>query len=171
MTRLPRIAAVVLSAAAFAAVAPLGGCGYTTGSLVAERHHTIAVLPFGNETRRHDIEWELTQAVIEEIQSRTSLRVVPESDGPDLVLRGVLRDAEEETLSRRDHQRLREGVYFLTAEIDVTERGASVPLVKDRKVHERESYVPVVGEDVRTARAEATRALAERIVRQLEQTW
>lgn len=171
---LPRAAAVLVSAvAALAAVVPAAGCGYTTGSLVPDRYHTISVAPFGNETRRRDIDWEITQAVIEEIQARTNLRVVPESASPDLTLRGVLRDADDEALSRRDFQRMREGAYFLTAEIDVTARDgdAKTPLLKDKKVHERESYVPVLGEDVRTARAEATRALAERIVRQLEQTW
>lgn len=167
--RLARTAAVLVSvAASFAALAPAGGCGYTTGSLVPDRYHTISVAPFANETRRRDIEWEITQAVIEEIQARTNLRVVPESASPDLVMRGVLRDADDDALSRRDFQRLREGAYFLTAEIDVSERGGAAAgkssLVKDKKVHERESYVPVVGEDVRTARAEATRALAERIV-------
>lgn len=166
-------AAVFAAVAAAVAIVPVGGCGYTTGSLVPERYRTISVAPFGNETRRRDIEWEITQAVIEEIQARTNLRVVPESASPDLTLRGVLRDASDEALSRRDFQRLREGAYFLTAEIDLTERNgdAKSPLLRDKKVHERESYVPVVGEDVRTARAEATRALAERIVHELEQTW
>lgn len=163
--KLPRRAIAVLGAAL------LASCGYTTSSLVPDRYHTISVPVFANETRRHDLEIELTRLVVEELQGRTHLRVVGESDDPDLVLRGVLREVDEETLSRRGFQRPRENVVFVTAEVDVQDRRSQQPLVKDAKVHERESYVAVVGEDVRTARAEATRALAERIVRTLEQTW
>lgn len=154
-----------------AAALALAACGYTTRSLVPDRYHTIAVPVFSNETRRRDLEVEVTRAVVEEIQARTHLRVVPEGAGPDLVLRGRLRDVDEETLSRRENQRIREGAYFLAAEIDVTDRKSGEALVKDRKVVERESYVPGLGEDVRTARGEATRALAERVVRTLESGW
>lgn len=154
-----------------AAAALLAGCGYSTGSLVPETYRTIAVPVFGNETKRHDLEFEVTRAVVEELQSRTHLRVVAEDQDPDLVLRGVLREVEEETLSRKSHQRVRENAVFVTAEVDVVDRRAATPVVKDRQVHERESFVPGIGEDVRTARAEATRALAERIVRTLESSW
>ena len=154
-----------------AAGAALAACSYTTKTLVPERWHTIAVPVFANDTKRHDLEWELTRAVIEEIQGRTHLRVVGEDDDPDLVMRGTLKDAEESTLSRRDHQRLREGAYFLTAEIDVTDLRTREAVVKDQQVTERESYVPAVTEDVRTSRAEANRALAEGIVRTLESKW
>lgn len=161
-----RLLSPILAAALLAA-----GCGYSTGALVPERYHTIAVPVFGNETRRHDLEWEVTRAVVEELQARTNLRVVTEEDDPDLVLRGVLREVEEETLSKRAYQRLRENAVLVTAEVDVVDRRTSGPLVKDRKVTERESFAPSVGEDVRSARAEATRALAERIVRTLESSW
>lgn len=160
-------AVVVLSLAA----ASLGACGYTAGSLVPDRYHTIAVPIFGNDTRRHDLEFEITRAVVEEMQGRTNLRVVTEADDPDLVLKGVLVDVAEEALSRAERQRTREGAYFLTAQVDVTDRRGGTMIVKDRKVFERESYVPLVGEDVRTSRAAAVRSLAERIVRTLETAW
>jgi len=159
-------AALALGCASLAAA-----CGYTTRSLVPESYRTIAVPVFDNRTYRHDLEFEVTRAVIEETQARTHLRVVDVDDDPDLVLRGTLEDASEETLSRRERQRIREGAYFLTAQVDVQDRRSGRQIVKDRKVVERESYVPVLGEDVRTARAEAARALAERIVRTLESSW
>ena len=156
---------------ALAAAALLASCGYTTGSLVSPTYRTIAVPVFDNPTKRHDLEWEVTQAVVEEIQSRTSLRVVDPSDSPDLVLRGSLVDVDEDVLSHRERQRIRESAYFLTAEIEVVEGHTGKAVVAKGKVTERESFVPVVGEDVRTARAEANRALAERIVRKLESSW
>jgi hypothetical protein len=156
---------------AFVAAALLASCGYTTGSLVSPTYRTIAVPVFDNPTKRHDLEWEVTQAVVEEIQSRTALRVVDASDSPDLVLRGSLVDVDEDVLSHRERQRIRESAYFLTAEIEVVEGHTGKAVVKKDRVSERESFVSSIGEDVRTARAEANRALAERIVQKLENSW
>jgi len=157
--------------AALVAAAALASCGYSTGSLVPPGYRTIAVPVFDNPTHRHDLEWALTQAVVEEIQARTSLRVVDSSDSPDLVLNGSLADADEDVLSHLERQRIRESAYFLTAEIEVVDGHSGKPVVKRRRVTERESFVPAEGESVRTAREEANRALAERIVRQLEASW
>jgi hypothetical protein len=156
---------------ALAALALLASCGYSTGSLVSPTYRTIAVPVFDNPTKRHDLEWELTQAVVEEIQSRTGLRVVDSSDSPDLVLRGSLVDVDEDVLSHRERQRIRESAYFLTAEIEVVEAHTGKSVVAKDRVSERESFVSSIGEDVRTARAEANRALAERIVQKLESSW
>ena len=158
-------------ALAFVAAALLASCGYTTGSLVSPAYRTIAVPVFDNPTKRHDLEWEVTQAVVEEIQSRTGLRVVDPSDSPDLVLKGTLVDVDEDVLSHRERQRIRESDYFLTVDVEVLDGATGKPLLKRERITERESFVPAIGEDVRTAREEAGRALAERIVRHLEEAW
>jgi K+/H+ antiporter YhaU regulatory subunit KhtT len=80
-------------------------------------------------------------------------------------------DASEEVLSTSDDQRIRESTYFLTAEIQVVDTHTGKPLVKSERVTERESFVPQIAENVRTAREEAGRALAERIVERLESAW
>lgn len=149
----------------------LTACGYTSRSLVPERYTTIAVPVFDNTTQRHELEFELTRAVVEEIHSRTHLAVVDPGQNPDLVLKGTLVDVEEDVLSSRGRQRIRESAVFLTAEVEVVSRDGGTPLVAKTKVTERESFVPVKGEDLRTSRQEAVRALAERIVRELEQGW
>jgi outer membrane lipopolysaccharide assembly protein LptE/RlpB len=153
------------------AAAALAGCGYSTGQLVSPNYRTIAVPIFDNTTHRHDLEFELTRAVVEEIHSRTALRVVTEADSPDLVMKGKLVDASEEVLSTEEDQRIRESTYFLTAEIEVVDGHSGKKVVKSSRVTERESFVPKIGEDVRTAREEAGRALAERIVERLESAW
>ena len=167
MTRLRPLPVLIALLAALA----LSACGYTTGSLVSEQHRTIAVPIFDNTTRRHDLEWEVTRAVVEEVQARTHLTVVPEDAGPDLVLSGTLVEVDEDTLSRRKFQRPRESAVFVTADIAVTDGRTGEEVVSRRRVTERESYSYLVNEDVRTAREEAVRALAERIVRQMEEGW
>lgn len=157
--------------ATFVAALLLGACGYTTRSLVSEEYRTIAVPVFDNTTRRHDLEWEVTRAVVEELHARTNLTVVTEDAGPDLVLTGTLVEVDEDTMSRKKMQRPRDSAVFVTAEIAVRDTRNGEDLVERRRVTERESYSYLVGEDVRTAREEAVRALAERIVRQLEEGW
>jgi hypothetical protein len=163
----------LLSRAALAAAAAfaLAACGYTTGSLVPDGYRTIAVPIFANETRRHDLEWEVTRAVVEEIQARTPLRVVDRDQSPDLTLSGVLRDVDESVSSRLARQRIRESDVFVSADVTITDRKSGKTLVEKQRVTEREAFVPELGEDVRTARQEAVRALAERIARTLESAW
>lgn len=168
MTRRRLLAGLALAAAA---VAALPACGYRMGALVPEGYRTIAVPIFANETRRHDLEWEVTRAVVEEIQARTPLRVVDRDQSPDLTLTGILRDVDENVSSRLSRQRIRESDVFVNAEVTITDRKTGKVLVEKQRVTEREAFVPEIGEDVRTARQEAIRALAERIARTLETAW
>jgi len=149
----------------------LGACGYTTRSLVSEDYKTIAVPIFENSTRRHDLEFEVTRAVVEELNARTHLVVVSDASSADLVLTGRLVDVDEDTLSRRKYQRPRQAVVFVSAEIEVKNVGTGESVVTPRRVTEREAYTYLVQQDLRTSREEAVRALAERVVRQLEESW
>lgn len=164
-----RLLRALLAAALLSAVLP--ACGYSTGALVPDDYHTIAVPVFENTTKRRDLEWALTRAVVEELHSRTHLKVVDLDDDPDLVLHGSLMKAEEDLISGREHQRIRESAVFVTAEIEVEDPRTGKKLVDKTKVTERESFTAFKGEDQRTAREEATRTLAERIVQQLERGW
>ena len=53
-------------------------------------------------------------------------------------------------------------------DITVGDARAGQTVVEEKRVTERESYTPVVGESVRSARQEAVRTLAERVVHALE---
>jgi len=163
LTGLTGLAALLLSAVL------LSACGYRVGSLVPSNHSTIAVPIFENTTERHDLEWEVTRAVVEELQSRSHLLVVSERDNPDLVLNGALVRVDEDILSRRKRQRPRENVLFLTAEITVTDPKTGQAVLAKKRVTERESFTPMVGESIRSARQEAVRTLAERVVQALEE--
>jgi outer membrane lipopolysaccharide assembly protein LptE/RlpB len=149
----------------------VSACGYSTRSMVSEDYTTIAVPIFHNDTRRHDLEFEVTRAVVEELNARTHLKVISDAGAADLVLSGRLVDVDEDALSRRKKQRPRDSVVFVTAEIEVKDRATGESVVSPRRVTERESYSYVVQEDLRTSREEAVRALAERVVRQLEEGW
>jgi hypothetical protein len=75
----------------FGAALTAGGCGYRVVGRVntlPEGARTIAIPAFTNRTTQYRIEQILTQAVVHEFVARTKYRVVPETDGADLVLQG-----------------------------------------------------------------------------------
>jgi hypothetical protein len=75
----------------FGAVLAASGCGYRVVGRVntlPEGARTIAIPAFTNRTTQYRIEQILTQAVVHEFVARTKYRVVPETDGADLVLQG-----------------------------------------------------------------------------------
>jgi Lipopolysaccharide-assembly len=75
----------------FGAVLAASGCGYRVVGRVntlPEGARSIAIPAFTNRTTQYRIEQVLTQAVVHEFVARTKYRVVPETDGADLVLQG-----------------------------------------------------------------------------------
>jgi len=149
----------------------VSACGYTTRSMISDQYTTIAVPIFENTTCRHDLEFQLTRAVVEELNARTHLVVVSDPNMADLVMTGRLVDVKEDSISRRKYQRPRDAAVIVTAEIEVKDMRSGEIIVSARKVSERESYSYLVQEDLRTSREEAIRALAERVVRQMEEGW
>jgi hypothetical protein len=72
----------------------VAGCGYhTSGHAVRlpDNIHTIYVPMFGNTTQTFRVEQTITAAVIQELRSRTSYRIVTSDDGTaDATLKGVV---------------------------------------------------------------------------------
>jgi len=73
--------------------------GYASTTTYSEDVTTVSIPIFRNQTFSRDIEFELTDAVIKEIQRRTPYRIVPEGRA-DTVLEGVIRSVELGQLSR-----------------------------------------------------------------------
>ena len=67
----------------------VGGCGYTTRGLYREDIRTVAVPIFVNNGLRRDIEFELTQKVIQYIESRTPYKVVSRENA-DATIQGQI---------------------------------------------------------------------------------
>lgn len=67
----------------------LAGCGYTTRGLYPDDVQTVAVPIFKNNTFRRDLEFVLTEKVIQTIEAKTPFKVVAEKDA-DTVLNGTI---------------------------------------------------------------------------------
>jgi hypothetical protein len=92
-----------LSPKAFCSLATLAlvlasvGCGYHVvgrNSLLPKSWHSIAVPVFVNHTMRYRLEQRFTQAVVRELESRTTYRVVPDPSHADAVLHGEMTSIE-----------------------------------------------------------------------------
>ncbi len=77
----PRLLTVVLC------LSSLAGCGYMVGNLYKAEVRTVEVPIFQNDTFRRGIEYQLTEAVQKEIQTRTSYRLA-KGPGADTRLTG-----------------------------------------------------------------------------------
>jgi hypothetical protein len=74
-----------------AAVLAASGCGYHVvgrANTLPAGAHTMGIPAFVNRTTTYRIEQILTQAVVHEFIARTNYRILPESDGADLLLQG-----------------------------------------------------------------------------------
>jgi hypothetical protein len=156
-----RAALLVLLAAAGAA------CGYRVGPAAPVAGATTVRIPlFENRTFRRGVETDLARQIAASLATRSRLRLVDE--GGDLVVEGTLVEISEMLLSAREQERVRESALFVTAEVVVRDGRTGEPIVKVRRITERESFVPGIGESLRTARVEALKRLAEDVVDLLE---
>jgi hypothetical protein len=160
-SRALRAAVLLLLAGAAAA------CGYTVGPAAPLAGAlTVRIPVFENRTYRRGVETDLARQIAAVLASRSTIRAVDE--GGDLVVEGTLVEIREDLLSAKEGQVVRESALFVSAEVTVRDGRTGEPVVKQRRLTERESFVPGIGESLRTARIEALKRLAEDVVDLLE---
>ncbi len=98
-------ASLAALAAAFACGLLLPGCasnptdGWSTASSFPSGYRTVAVPVFENPTYDRSVGYQLTDAVVKEIQQNTPYRVTSEAKA-DTVLRGTIREVRRRELSK-----------------------------------------------------------------------
>jgi hypothetical protein len=126
----------------------------------------VRIPVFENRTWRRDVESDLARQVAAALASRS--RLVPVDAGGDLVVEGAIVGVREQVLSEAEDQAIRESAVFVTVEVVVKDGRTGLPVVKLRRITERESFVPGIGESLRTARIEALKRIAADVVDLLE---
>jgi hypothetical protein len=156
------------AAALLAGLAALSaGCNYRLGPAPPVANAvTVSIPVFENRTYRRGVETDLSRLVSSELITRSRLRLV--ETGADLVVDGAIVAVDENVLSEAEDQVTRESSVLVTVEFSVRDGRTGEPIVPVQKVTERESFVPSIGESIRSARAEALRRLAADIVDRLE---
>jgi len=109
----------------------LGGCGYTTRSMIADKFKTIYIEPFVNKidiTKESDaankykinkpmIETDITNSVVNKFLSDGNLRLASK-ESADLILRGELVEFRRDTLRYNENDEVEE--YRLNLVVNIT---------------------------------------------------
>ena len=145
----------------------LSSCGYSLGYRTPPDVYTIGVPIFHNSTfgLRREIEYDLTSLVRQEIQTRTSLRVVS-TEKADMILRGNIVVFRENLIVQGDRNNKVESNVFAVVDVILEDyvNGSKMTM----RVNDNEPFSPVLGEEFQTGRNRALKNLAERIVARIE---
>ena len=151
----------------------LPGCGYTSTELFPEKVRTVAVPIFQNNTFYREMEFDLTDALIKEIELRTPYKVTDQSVA-DTILQGEIVSVDQTRLSRQaiggvpQELELRVTVDFIWKNINTGE------LLRERKGMQAVGrYIPTrpISELLTVSQHQANERLATRIVSVMADNW
>jgi hypothetical protein len=156
----------VMLAASLVFALLLGGCGYSHQTLYPRDVATVNVKIFGNRTFYQGIEFDLTEALIKEMELRTPYKAVSGSGG-DTVLEGEVVEVAQTSGGRSGAGGLIEELEVRVT-VDFTWRDArSGQVLRERHgVSDVGHYKPAdpVGEPFEVAQHQAVERMASRIV-------
>jgi hypothetical protein len=171
--------------------------GYTTQSQFARDIHTIRVPIFKNKTFVRDIEFELTEAVVKQIELRTPWKVVGCEQDADTELGGTVVTVNKRNVLVNPLNEIRQGELQLAAQIvwrdlrtgellsgprlpppgPVPPDGRKIPVTPFVNpdggvlVVRNSSLVPELGQSTASARTDVIDELAKQIVNMMELPW
>ena len=151
----------------------LAGCGYTSKELFPTNYNTVAVPIFENRTFYRGMEFELAEAMVKQIESRTPYKVVSPGTA-QTILEGTITDVQQTQLSRR-----RPGGVPQEVELTVTADFVWKDLTSGEVITDRRGFVAVgrhiptsgINEPFEIAQHEALERMAEDIVSTMRSDW
>lgn len=156
-----------------------GGCatdasqGYVAGGLFPDAVRTVAVPIFSNDTFERDVEFELTDALIKEIEARTPYKVTA-SERADSILLGSIRRVEREEVSKSRRTGLSEEVVLsVFLDFEWRDLRTNRPLVQRESFAAHGLFVPSApaGEPIELGEFAAVQKLARMIVDEMQSEW
>jgi hypothetical protein len=147
-------------------LAALAGCGYTAGRLYA--YDNLAVPIFQNDSARRINEFDLTDAVVRELQS-SGVTVNPAS--PRHRLEGRITAIEQPRLAEDRDSNVIVGSFSVVVEIRVVDPADGRELVKWINRRFAASFAVGRGQTLETARAQVFDQVAKWVMEQLEEKW
>ena len=143
----------------------LAGCGYSHQGLFPQGIQSVGVRTFQNKTFYQDVQFELTEALIKQIELQTPYKAV--SGTGDTLLEGSITDIEQRRLSRTSRGGLAQEmeVRIVVDFLWKDERSGQV-LRQRQGLTAVGRYVPTspVGEPLETGQHAAVQRLAGQIV-------
>ncbi len=170
--------------------------GYSTRPNYDCTIRTVRVPIFKNnvvqDTVRRGEEFDLTEAVIREIEKRTPFKVVGANCDADTELMGIIVNNPKQLLNRTQRNTVREGEVLLSVEIVWRNLRTGEVLSQPKKkgpppdpatlvgpqpppppllVQSKASFIPELGGSFTTARQQNVELLAKQIVYMMEKPW
>jgi len=155
------------------------GCGYMMGGAYNTAEvRTVAVPTFGNETFRRGMEFQLTEAIQNEIQNRTPFRIAKEPYA-DTRLSGRIIQLGKRSLNQSRFNDVREVELSLAVEVTWEDIRTGQILAQEQmpldpastKLLTDTGFTPEVGQSLATAKQRVTQQMARQIVDMMETPW
>jgi len=156
-----------------AAIVFATGCGYSTAELFPTEYQTVAVPIFDNRTFYRGVEFDLTEALVKEIEQRTPYKTMA-ANVADTLLSGTVTNVYVQELSRTREAGLPQEVQVtVTIDFDWTDQRSGAKLVSRRSFSGVGRYVPTqpVGESFEIGQHAAVERIARDIVSSLRGDW
>ncbi len=163
----------VFAAAALSSCASDPAQGYAFRSTYSDEVRTIAVPIFENNTYERGVEFDLTDAVIKEIEASTPYKVTS-SDTAQTILTGRVRSVELEQISKSPLTGLSEEVVVtVTIDFEWQDLLTGKPLVRREGFAGHGLFVPSrpTGERFELGRMAAIEDLARDVVAEMRGAW
>lgn len=160
----------------------LTGCGYSrTGSdpsgdyqwrsLYREDVKTVAVPIFTTRDFRRGVEFQLSKALVNQIEAKTPYKVVAK-ERADTILEGQITSIRVNTLSSDSQVAIpQEQLYIITVDFLWKDLRSGRILVERRNFEQTTPYYPTLGEGEWLGSQQAAERLALGIVQELQADW
>ena len=152
-------------------VASLSGCGYSVRSVYSENIRTVYVPVFRSISFRRDVNFQLTEEVKKQIESRTPFKVVSKPEGADTTLEGVVNFADKNMILENPYNLPRQLTATITAAVTWTDNRTAKKVGEPMTVSATINFFPEVGETSEAAFLRAIQRLATDIVNAMEKKW
>jgi len=147
-----------------------GGCGYSSESLIDTRYKTVYVETFENDTRYRGFEVSLTRALINQINAKTDLRIVPREQA-ETVITGRIADFRQHVLTEDENDNVRETEVRIFVDMTWTDQRTGRPIKVVRNMGAAEQIKWELGQTLESETVELFRDLGEKLVERMEAAW
>lgn len=150
----------------------LGGC-YTNQPMYPEDYRTVAVPIFENRTFYRNVEFDVTEALIKEIELRTPYKVVDQAIA-DTLIQGQITTIEQRVVSRRsDIGVVQEIEYQVLANVQWKDLRSGRTIMDRQGLEAIGRYIPTtpVGETPDIAQHAAVERMSRDIVDAMRSDW
>jgi hypothetical protein len=151
---------------------PVGGLGgYQWKSLYRDDVRTVAVPIFSNRSYRRGVEFQLTKAIINQLEAQSPYKVVPR-ERADTILEGEITDIFIRTFSQDPNTAVpQEQFYLVRVNFTWKDLRTGKMLVERRRFEQTASFYPTLGEGQYVGSQQNVERLALAIVQEMQAEW